>query len=535
MTRARFALFSAAVFLGPALLLWHLHRLWNPDGAYAYGWVAPVLAAYLFKSRWDDRPPQTPRLGVAGFLALAFALMTLPALWLFEAAPERSVCAWSYAVASIGIALSLMTLMGGWAWLRWFSFPLAFLLTTVPWPHTLETLITNPLMRGTAAATVEILCLIGVPSAQSGNLVHIETGVIDIDEACSGIRSLQAMAMIALFLGEMFRLKLASRLLLIGLGLAVTLLANVVRTVVLSSIGFHRGMAAVDHYHDAAGLTVLVFSMSTTLLAAFLLRPRKDEPAKPPASGSTLSTPLQLSFALLILLPIQELSVEAWYRFHAPKWQGWRWAVRWPQDSGSFRFKEIPKRSLRLLMCDESQAAEWKEADGSAWSAYWIRWNPGNPAAETAKVHRPDVCLNAEGAVMEKDAGLQVTSILGTQIAFHRYTFRLGEKTLYVFFCLSEEIPGESTIASTPEFGAVDIVQRALKGRRRIGLQSLELAASGFRSEQSAEEALKARLGEMMQIRQNAVASANSPCAVVGSVIRRPKTAPPASAMTAGD
>jgi len=498
---ARVALFAAAVFLGPALLFWHLHGLWNPDGAYAYAWAVPALAAFLCKCRWDDRPPPSAPIRDAAFVAIVLALVILPARWLQEAAPERSICAWSYAVATVGISLALISLAGGGAWLRWFSFPFAFILTTVPWPHTMETLVSNSLMRGTAGATVEILCLIGVPCVQSGNLVHIETGVIDIDEACSGIRSLQAMVMIALFLGELFRLKLERRLLLMVIGLAMALLGNVLRTIVLSIIGFGQGMGAVDRYHDFAGFAVLVFSLSITLLKAFMLRPAKTPEPIPETPGMEWTLPLRLSSALLIWWVAVEISVEAWYRWREPKWQGWSWAVQWPEQSAAFHFIEIPKRSLRLLLCDESHAAAWKEPDGSDWSLYWIRWNPGNPAAEIGKVHRPDVCLNAEGAVMEKDAGMHLSAVGRMQIPFHSYTFRAGEKTLHVFFCLYEEGPRDGALDATPQFERVDMFQRAVKGRRHIGEQSLEFAVSGYRSERSAQEAFEARLGQLVRIR----------------------------------
>jgi exosortase/archaeosortase family protein len=362
--------------------------------------------------------------------------------------------------------------------------------------------VSDFLMRGTAGATVNILCLIGIPSVQSGNLVHIETGVIDIDEACSGIRSLQAIVMISLFLGELFRLKLAQRLLLMVIGIAVTLLANVVRTATLSSIGFSQGMSAVDHYHDTAGLVVLIFSLSSTLLAAFLLRPPKTAEPVEAALGIGPVLPLKLGAALLVWFLFVEIAVESWYRVREPKWQGWSWSVQWPEHSEGFRAIPIHQRSLRILMCDEARAAAWKEPDGGNWSLYWIRWNPGNPSAEVAKVHRPDVCLNAEGAVMEKDTGMHVNSVGGMQLPFHSYTFAMGGKTLYVFFCLYEEIPGEPAVASTPQFEGVDMLQRALKGRRHIGQQSLEFALSGYSSERGAQEAFKARLEQLVRIRQ---------------------------------
>jgi exosortase len=481
--------------------------LWNPNGAYAYGWIVPFLAAYLYKSRWEDRPPPSTPIAFAAFSAIVFALLTLPARWLQEAAPERSICVWSYAIACVGISLSLIALAGGMSWLRWFSFPMAFVLTTVPWPHVLEMLVSNSLMHGTAGATVQILCLIGIPAVQAGNLVHIETGVIDIDEACSGIRSLQAMVMISLFLGELFRLKPPRRIGLIALAIIVTLMANVLRTVVLSSIGFSQGMAAVDHYHDAAGFIVLTFSLAFTLFAAFMLRSAKiaaQQAHQTPAPRTSPALPLKLSVALLIWFFAGEISVEAWYRCHEPKWHGWSWAVAWPLNGKDFHFTDIPRNSLRLLLCDESRSATWHEPDGSDWSLYWIRWNPGNPAAEAAKVHRPDVCLNAEGAIMEKDMGMHLATIGGIRIPFHSYAFALGEKTLYVFYTLCEEDPGRVAFSPTPRFEAVDMFQRAFHGRRNIGEQSLELALSGYPTAQSAQEAFQARVDRLIQPSQNA-------------------------------
>jgi len=247
-------------------------------------------------------------------------------------------------------------------------------------------------------------------------------------------------------------------------------------------------------------------SLSTTLLAAFRLRPAKTASPVAKTSGIGLALPLKLSFALLIWFFVSEISVETWYRLREPKWQGWSWAVQWPQDGKAFHFIEIPASSLRLLMCDESHAAAWKEPGGNDWTLYWIRWNPGNPAAEQAKVHRPDVCLNAEGAIMENDMGVQLSSVGGRQIPFHGYTFRLDEKTLYVFFCLCEE--SGPAVVSNPKFEGTDMIQRALQGRRHIGLQSLELALSGYPSEADAREAFESRLGQLMQIRQGAVPGA---------------------------
>ena len=67
-------------------------------------------------------------------------------------------------------------------------------------------MIEQPVIQGltrlNTALTVEILGLLGIPAVPQGNVIELATGSVGIDEACSGIRSLQATLMISLFLGE---------------------------------------------------------------------------------------------------------------------------------------------------------------------------------------------------------------------------------------------------------------------------------------------------------------------------------------------
>src|SRR2546423_377825 len=89
-------------------------------------------------------------------------------------------------------------------------------------------------MRVVANLTVEALGWFNIPALQRGNLIEISTGVVGIDEACSGIRSFQSTLMAALFLGELYLLKWHRRLLLLVGGVALSFCLNVVRTLIRS-------------------------------------------------------------------------------------------------------------------------------------------------------------------------------------------------------------------------------------------------------------------------------------------------------------
>jgi hypothetical protein len=58
-----------------------------------------------------------------------------------------------------------------------------------------------------AGSAVEVLGWVGVPAAEQGNLIEIAAGTVNVNEACSGVRSLQSSFMAALFLGEPCRLE----------------------------------------------------------------------------------------------------------------------------------------------------------------------------------------------------------------------------------------------------------------------------------------------------------------------------------------
>ena len=57
-------------------------------------------------------------------------------------------------------------------------------------------------MQVVAWVTVGLLNLSHIAALQHGNLIEVKSGILGIDEACSGVRSLQASVMVAFFLAN---------------------------------------------------------------------------------------------------------------------------------------------------------------------------------------------------------------------------------------------------------------------------------------------------------------------------------------------
>ena len=104
-----------------------------------------------------------------------------------------------------------------------------------------------------AAVTVEILAIWGFPAQLGGNIISPPTtGPVGIDEACSGIRSLQSAMMATLFIGYLSLKSFWMRSFLLGAGVAVAVLGNLIREFFLSYQGHHFGLEAIDTNHDSA-------------------------------------------------------------------------------------------------------------------------------------------------------------------------------------------------------------------------------------------------------------------------------------------
>jgi exosortase len=137
----------------------------------------------------------------------------------------------------------------------------------------LPSLIYDPVVVGlqnkVAAVNVEVLNVMGIPAERVGSIIQLPNGMVGVDEACSGIRSLQSTVMATLFIGYLtLRGKgLQGALLLCGVALAI--FGNLIRSLYLSFTANAKGAAAVESAHDSAGWSILAFTAIGVALVAW--------------------------------------------------------------------------------------------------------------------------------------------------------------------------------------------------------------------------------------------------------------------------
>jgi exosortase len=497
---------AAAVILFACLwlqLINHLRSEWSFNPQYSYGWSVPFLALYLIWRRWLNRPAPAPARarGRAIILILFCAFLFLPIRFLGEANPDWRLLSWALAAAAVAMALSLIFLAGGMSSVRHFAFPFIFLLVAVPWPALAEQFVTQGLMRAVTAINVLFLNLAGIPALQQGNAIEVGTGLIGIEEACSGVRSLQATLMISLFLGELYSFSVARRVVLVIAGALLAFLCNLIRTAILVWIGAHHGAAALHAWHDPAGFSILLVCLFGLWLVSLLMRrdPPVEVPVAPDGNASwRISFALLISVALWLLLA--EGAVQLWYHGHQSQVTGSRWDVRWPTSENAYQTVPIAPEAEGLLRYNEGGGATWKSADGRQWLMYFFRWSPGRTAALFVKTHRPDVCLPASGMTLVSDSGLRLMTVHGLNLPVRSYRFEHHGGPLHVFYCYWDARSSyeDAKTAVAEDWTPQGRLRAALSGRRELGAQMLEIAVWGYEDDNEAGAALYERLAQLV-------------------------------------
>ena len=477
---------------------------WAVNAQYSYGYVVPLLGLALFWRRWTERPPASP--GGAGWLAGAVGAgllsLVFPFLMILEANPEWRLLYWVNGFQVIGLSLCLLHRLGGWGWVRYFAPPLLFMLIAVPWPMELETQVIQGLMRLVAGLTVEVVGWLGIPAIQHGNLIEVRAGIVGIDEACSGVRSLQSALMLSLFLGEMHRFTWRRRTGLLGASLVIVLFANLTRTSFLVYTAAKHGLQQMQKWHDTAGIVVMVIVLPGLMLLAHWMRPKPQNAIPAPAPGPILlpALPRWPGIAALAWLGACLLATEAWYRIHESNLiPNPRWSVAWPAESAQFKKTAVPEESLAILRCSDSEAAAWQDDEGNQWSAFMLRWNPGKNSEQLAKGHRPEICFPAAGAKLVEDFGRTNLQIGGLEMPFRHESFASGDKLLHVFYCLTSDRRAPDQSVLTEDGSRNSRLQAVWDGKRNLGQQVLEIVIQGPGSSDEAVSTLKAQLPNLIR------------------------------------
>jgi exosortase len=161
----------------------------------------------------------------------------------------------------------------GWAMLRALLFPLAFLLLMIPLPGIIFNSIAFPLQLLAAQVASAVMEAGGVPVFREGNVMHLAAASLDVEEACSGIRSLLSLTTLGVLYTYLIHSSWTPRVLLMLAVVPIAIAANVFRVSVTGLLAHYVSVdTALGVFHTAGGWSVFLIATALLLGVSWLLR-----------------------------------------------------------------------------------------------------------------------------------------------------------------------------------------------------------------------------------------------------------------------
>ena len=233
-----------------------LVRQWASDDNYSHGFFVVPLAAYFAWERRAALLRAEARPSAAGLLLILGSLTVfLAGLFGAELFLTR--------VSLIGVLAGAVLFLWGREQFRILLFPLAFLLLMVPLPAIVFNQIAFPLQLVASRAGETVIAAAGIPVLREGNILHLPGRTLEVAEACSGIRSLVSLVMLAIVLGYFTESRTWPRIVLAVGAVPIAILANATRVAGTGLASHWISPAAADgFFHTFSGWLVFVVALA---------------------------------------------------------------------------------------------------------------------------------------------------------------------------------------------------------------------------------------------------------------------------------
>ena len=244
---------------------------WSHSPEMHFGWMVLVLSGFLVTEVAAERALPQPRWGLLSIFLVVIGVSALVMFQLYQAAfgtMPASLMALAFGVMSI-ITANIIAVYGVGA-LGTLGFAFYFLLIALPLPTIVQYLVVSNLQLFVALVDTELLNLMGIPAQRTGAIIQLYNGQVGVDDACSGFRSLQSSIMSGMFIGFLLFKRWGWRIVLVLISILLAILGNLGRTLFLCCQGAANGIESIKGVHDAAGWSVMAFTIAGVGAASWL-------------------------------------------------------------------------------------------------------------------------------------------------------------------------------------------------------------------------------------------------------------------------
>ena len=242
-----------------------LVQQWASDDDYSHGFFVLPLAAFFVWERRNAlrRAPSQP--SIWGLVLLGASLaMFLAGIFGAELFLTR--------ISLIGVLAGAILFVWGRDQFRILLFPLAFLLLMIPLPAIIFNQIAFPLQLLASRVGESAIAGAGIPVLREGNVLHLANINLEVAEACSGIRSLVSLLMLAIVLGYFTEPRIGGRVALALAAIPIAIVANAARVAGTGVLSHWMGREAAEgFFHSFSGWLMFIVAFAGLLAVQRLI------------------------------------------------------------------------------------------------------------------------------------------------------------------------------------------------------------------------------------------------------------------------
>ncbi len=295
------ALVAVMSYLYYPVLLGLADDWWN-DPDYSHGLLVPFISLYFVWDRRANLQKLFHRPDYRGFFLLVsgVALLTLG-----NAGSELFLMRISLIISISGLLITFL----GLPTFKALLFPIGFLFFMIPLPAIVFNAVAFPLQLFAAQTAAFCLQIVKIPVLREGNLIYLASSIMDVTEACSGIRSLMTLSALGTLFAYITQKTTLKRVLLMLSTIPIAILSNAFRVTGTGILAQYVGEEAAEgFYHTFTGWLVFVSAFLMMISLAYIfskfpdkILPQKVSEVRAPLSQKARPIWTSLVFSALVL------------------------------------------------------------------------------------------------------------------------------------------------------------------------------------------------------------------------------------------
>ncbi|MDY6822418.1 MAG: VPLPA-CTERM-specific exosortase XrtD [Thermodesulfobacteriota bacterium] len=427
-------------------LLYHstLQRLIFKDWTrqdFDYCYLIPLVIVYLL---WEVRHEffaRVSRPSPWGMLPVAMGLL----LFIFgEFGGEFLIQYLSLFLVVFGLCWTAF----GWKRFSVIAIPVSFMVTAFPPPSFIYSRITIHMQLLSSKISAALLRLMGIPVYQKGNVLDLGVEQLQVVDACSGLRSLIPMAIVALLLAYLYKNRWWKRLVILLSAIPLAVVLNGIRIGIIgyliSEVDSSMGEGPI---HDLTGWGM--FFVGTGVMFGLTLLMTKSETGRqsaPPGNavnGGVRETnavkqpdrflPVPLAAAFLIILAVSGFThIRGQAGMIIPEAGNF---ATFPETMGQwsgYRQKMSPRVIERLDLTDYVQITYRKPS--TAEIDFYVAWYASQRKGES--IHSPETCLLGGGWRFhdKQETKIKIPAYEKSPLRVTRVILKQGEARMLAYF-----------------------------------------------------------------------------------------------------